>query len=487
MATISPSMGIRNDIGSRSRRTSVRTSHPVGIKKNFEFLDFTGGVNNTQEDDQIEENELSDARNYAPEFAGSKMLRKIPGKTLETAGFAAQPEFIFEGQHANYVQTATTLEIFDGTDVTTGLTSSTTCDAATFNGGDLFVNGTEFRVSTNGTSSSAVSGSPPAANLIETHNNFLFVAGHSLASLRWSSLGIYTSWSTTNELLLGTGENDNITALKKFRDVLMVFTKNRFFHVNGFSVTDMGVVHAEHKGPGCTSHRSVVVNPYGVFWWSDQGLCVSRDGFNVDLPMQRKLGLTLSGLNHADYGEVCGVWDSDNDRIFYCMPNGSATTNDLGFYYYYLQDAFYLCDATVTNRCLARLANGKIYAGNYARDLHELTGERDHDGSSAASITAYGETKRFTPISVIGDYRTRDITLKTRVPTSGNITFGAYVNDETSIDSSNSFTVAAVTTQREYPIGWRRKLNKVKFRFGDALATRPRIQGCVLRGYLLND
>ena len=166
-----------------------RSTEIITQRFKAELLDFTGGLNNTQKDEDIADNELSDAENYVPERPGSKVLRKREGLTSVSNGMGSLDcQLIFQGAHNNYYTTVTTIEDLDnGNDLDTGLTSSTTWDAATFENADIFVNGTEERVTTDGTNFGDLAGSPPNAKYIEVHNNFLFAAGHSNNALRWSA------------------------------------------------------------------------------------------------------------------------------------------------------------------------------------------------------------------------------------------------------------------------------------------------------------
>ena len=48
-----------------------RSTEIITQRFKAELLDFTGGLNNTQKDEDIADNELSDAENYVPERPGS--------------------------------------------------------------------------------------------------------------------------------------------------------------------------------------------------------------------------------------------------------------------------------------------------------------------------------------------------------------------------------------------------------------------------------
>jgi len=453
-----------------------------------EMLDFSGGLNNSDNDENIEDNQVSAVENYLPEHPGTIRLRKRPGLTAISDDLAENGQLIYDGKHANYLCTLTKIQNVDGTDVTTGLTSSTTWDATTFADRDIFVNGTEKVYSTNGTSTSTLGGTPPSFKFVETHNNFLFGAGHSLGLLRWADLGTTETWTATNSLTLSTDEDDDIVGMAKFRDVLMVFSDKRFFLVNGFTAVDMEVVRTGHEGPGCTAHRSIVVTNAGVFWWSDQGLVASDDGITTDLPMQRKLKGTLDSLSAANYGLVHGVWNPLHDRIEMFVPTGS--TIDLCIYYYYLTDTFWTGTGTGCDMNASGLVEVSglptIYVVGYsAASTTDQVFSRVGDTDIAGNITALLDTKRYSPGGATSSMKVKDLTLHTGpVPTNANLTFGLYQNDET---SSTDHTIAAVTTDGNNTIGFGRRLNKFKVRIGDAAATRPRILGATARGYLIND
>lgn len=456
----------------------------------LDMLDFSGGLNDSDIDENIEDNEVSAVENYLPENPNSRVLRKRPGLTAISSDLAENGQLIFGGKHKDYLCTLTKIQAVDGTDVTTSLTSSTTWDATTLANRDIFVNGTDEVFSTNGTSTSTLGGSPPNFKFIETHNNFLFGAGHTLGLLRWADLGTTETWSATNGLTLSTDEDDDITGMAKFRDVLMVFTEKRFFLINGFTTVDMSIVRTGHEGPGCTSNRSIVVTNSGIFWWSNQGLVASANGITTDLPMQRKLKGTLDDLNEAQYSNVHGVWNPLHDRVEYFVHTTGSSTVDLCIYYYYLTDTFWTGTGT---GCLMN-ASGLVtisgepiiyvvgYSANSATDqVFSRVGNTD----IAGNITALLDTKRYSPGGATSSMKLRDITLVTGpVPTNANLTLGLYQNDET---SSTDHTIAATTTERENLIGFGRRLNKFKVRIGDSAATRPRIVGATARGYLIND
>jgi len=462
---------------------------PLGSRFKTEMLDFRGGINNSMNDEAVADNELTAGENYLPEHPNSLILRKRDGLTAISTDLAENVQLIFQGENANYFCSLTKIENVDGTDLDTGLSSSTTWDAASFDTADIFVNGTDKRDTTDGTTFGTPSGSMPAFKFIEEHNNFLFGAGHDLGKLRWSDLGDRDTWSATNELILSDDIDDDITGLAKFRDVLMVFTERRFFLINGFTTTDMEVVRTGHEGPGCTSHRSIIVTNAGVFWWSNQGLVASDDGITTDLPMQRKLKGTLDSLSQANYGLVHGVWNPLHDRIEMFVPTGS--TIDLCIYYYYLEDAFFLGTGDGCQMNASGLLNisglPTIYVGGYSADsATDQIFSRLGDTDIATNITAFMETKRISPAGVTALHQSEVLTLKTGpVPTSGNLTFATYLDDATS--TTDSFTVAAVSTVAEDPVRYDRTFNKMKIRIGDALATRPRIRGFILQAFLLND
>lgn len=415
----------------------------------FKFIyNLSGGINDSSQesaftgDEAGNFNELSDSFNHALHVPNGTALTQRPGLTQHSSGTFTSgyvPYLIFQGIHDGYVcasKPATAGAIFDddATSVDGGLTVSTTWDAVSFNGKDIFVNGTDKRVTSDGTTFAALGGTPPNFTMIEVYNNYIFGAGHDKGKLRWSELQDETSWPAVHELVLTLDEDDTITGLAKFRDALFVFTRKRYFQVTGTGLADIGVAHVAHEGPGCVANRSIVITDQGIAWWSQKGLAFSRDGFNVDLPMMRKLRLSLTALDQEFNESVFGVWEPLHERVIFWH----RTTTPLYrcIVYYYNRDVFFKWQGAIATCTAAGILPGSwsqfphVHVGgtvNSENAVFQIDGTTATDNGS--SITSSIETPRISLDGSTAIGKLRDITVETMGPTNSSFTLFLYLND----------------------------------------------------------
>ena len=71
---------------------------------------------------------------------------------------------------------------------------------------------------------------------------------------------------------------DECTGLYAYNNALFYFCRDTFHLIrHGTADTDIGIAYTNFI-EGCTSHRSIVGTPYGLFWWSDSGLAMTVPG-----------------------------------------------------------------------------------------------------------------------------------------------------------------------------------------------------------------
>lgn len=449
------------------------------------YFDSLGGVVNSLSDEDIADNELSDAANYQPDMLGSGVLIKREGVTKESSAMSERISSIYGGRNANYFSTLTTLRALAGTSLATGLTSATDPDWCSFDTYDCFVNGAEAKKTSDGSSFTTLANIPSGTKYIATLNNMMFGAGHSRGALRWTNLGEAEDWPATNELVLNQDEANDIVGLKKFEKSLMVFCQKSFHHIDGWGALDIEVVGSSFED-GCTSHRSITVIPgKGICWWSNsgQGIALSADGLALDYPMVRKLQGTLSIINHAQASLFHSAHDPRQKKVMFWVCVSASSTVNMRIDYYYEQDAFYLhtgagaqmaCSATIL-----RSGQPKVYVGMYGTSnvyVHEQTGNTD-DGTA---ITAYVETKREAQESFNSLKIAHEIAISTNLTTGESITYGYYIDNATSTTATHAFSPG--TGGAEMLFGINRMHYKIKHRITDSATTRTRIYGIVHEG-----
>ena len=474
------------------------------------LLTFRGGLNNSVSDEFIADHELSAARNYIPDIFNAGVIIKREGVTQQSSVQTEAATSVHSGKHANYFSTSTTIRNFAGTSLASGLASTTEPDWTTFANNDIYVNGTVApQTSTNGTTFAALGGAPPTFKYIENFNNFLFGAGHSGGILRWADLGTVATWTAGNSYTITNDQLNPITGLQKFHNVLVVFCQNTFHHITGFNTPDIGINFSNFE-EGCTSHRSIVRTPFGLFWWTNSGLALSRDGFSVEYPAIKKIPNTLGGLNKAYYSLVHGVWNQRNKRVEFFVHNGSAqTTVNMRIDYYYEEDTFWVHDGKGVETGASGFAvisgEHRVFVGSAGTVTPYLFRENaDVATDDGTPISAYAETKRDAePGGYVYLKRSRNLTLSTVLVGNATLDLGVYVdNSDTlaktwtlSLTSAGGFILdvdlldvgilGAGVASKETSIGFNRRYNKLKYRIFDSNALRTRLRSITQRGWLV--
>jgi hypothetical protein len=485
------------------------------VYREGQFFDFLGGVNNTVSDELIEQNELGDARNYTPDPEDSGVLVKREGLTRvssqQSVAFIGE---VHDGIHDIWVALPTDIIDDTGSSQSQTLTSSTDCDWASINNLDIFVNGTE-EIKYNGAAWSALGGTPPNFKYIEVYNRFLFGGGHDKGKVRWSDPGDPETWDADNEWNLTPDANDDVTGLRRFRDALIVFTEHSFFHLRGYEEKAIAITYRGE--PGCTSHRSIVATPYGLYWWSDDGIYWSPDGFQVENISQLKIAQTLSGLNKGKMSLIHGLWNSLRQRVEWYVFDGTSTTQDLAIYYYprighrniagIPVGSFWIQSGAGVEMSASGVVTvsgeRRVYLGAAASNKYLYRQAGDTDDST--DISAYLETKRdsteYGPHSI---KRTKTLIPIFELAGAATVNYGIYLNNSSGVSRSWALELAPVSgfilgegelgtdalgeseAAQEIEIGYSEKFRKLKHRIYDNNSIRTRVRGIRTEGYLVN-
>jgi hypothetical protein len=485
------------------------------VYREGQFFDFLGGVNNSVSDEHIEQNELGDARNYTPDPENSGVLVKREGlsqvSSQQSAAFIGE---VHDGIHDVWVALPTDVIDDSGTAQSLSLTSSTDCDWASINNFDIIVNGTEEK-KYNGAAWSDLGGTPPNFKYIEVYNRFLFGAGHDKGKVRWSDPGDPETWDATNEWNLTPDANDDIVGLKRFRDVLVVFTERSFFHLRGYEEKAIAITYRGQ--PGCTSHRSIVATPFGLYWFSDDGIYWSPDGFQIENISQLKIAGTMDGLNKDKLNLIHGLWNPLRQRVEWYVFDGTSTTQDLAIFYYprigtrtmagVPLGSFWLQSGAGVQMAASGVVTvsgeRRVYLGAAATNkyLYHCTGDTD-DGTD---IEAYLETKRdSTEYGPNAIKRSKTLLPIFELAGSATVYYGIYINNSSGVTESwaleleptsgfilgeselGTGELGAAEAAQEIAIGYSEKFRKLKHRIYDQNSQRTKVRGIRTEGYLVS-
>lgn len=438
------------------------------------------GINNVVTDETIAHYELSDARNYIPDKLGDSILTKREGLSkVDSDSLAANASSIYQGRNATYVTAGTVTYDSGINSLDTGLTAGypSWTSFATY---DIMVNGSEARKTSDGSSFSALSNCPAGAKYVAAVNNFLYVAGHDKGKLRWANVGTAETWTATNELILTQDENDDITGLAPWENVLLVTCNKSFECISGYNTTEMGVSYYS-KAAGCKSNRSIVVTPVGAFWWSEAGVVWVKKDFSIDTPMLRKIPATLNGLNRGNDSIVHSVHDPLQGKVMFYLFNGAAqSTINLRADYYYYDDAWYLHSGTGANMLSAALVfvSGQptIYVSGYATTYlwkHALATTDD-----GTNISAYLKTHKESYPGALS--RSDKAVLTTNIGTSSNVSYACWIDNGSSADTTWVLTPGTGTV--DSVIGTNRQFYKLMHYIADSSAYSNDIYGLVHNG-----
>ena len=468
------------------------------------FMDLRGGMNNSLSDEVIADNETPLAMNYIPDiFSG--MLIKREGVTRYLATQQAEAfTGIYDGVTGNYFSTSTKIKLFDDTSIASGLTTSTDPAWASMNGWDIYTDGINNVQKLNGVTTGALGGSPPKFKDVIEFKQMLFGIGHDGGSMRWTDQFTTETWNSGREYVFSDNSDNDGVGFGKYRDSLIVFLQREFHQIQASSHLDVNVVYSNWE-EGTTSHRSIVSTPYGVFFWTQNGLAMT-DGQDVQYPMLMKLPDTLADLNRAKDSLVHGVWNPTKRRVQYYLFNNTSQTENLAVYYYPVSGAFWVEDGAGTQMG----ASGRVkisgatdvYLGSASTNgyLYQNTGDTD-DG---VAIAAYWETKRFsTEFGPVAVKRSRDVALLFETDTDITLTLYVYYDNSTFYNDSWSIVISGVSgftldvdqldvgvlggssESKEESVNINQKFTKMKFRVSDGTTSRSKIRGLVARGLLV--
>jgi hypothetical protein len=481
----------------------------TSVAKPLDQIQLTGlgGLNDSVQDEAIDDSELSACRNYVLDYENAGALIKREGVTKKNAGVVSGPiTFIFDGIHEDYYCTQESIYDLDGTELVSGLTTMAYPDFTKYtdedgNQFDIFCEtSNSVRKTSDGSSFGAIASAPSLIG-IESFNNTLF--GYSGNNLYWSDTGNEEVWNPLNTFTF----KEVLTAIAVHHNYLYVFTDNEFFQIDCSNQDDVTIVYRGFE-EGCSSNRSVVSTPYGLFWWSKNGPIrwTTVQGVPTIINIAKdKIPITINDMNHSKYNAVHAIWNPLKERVEFFSYNGTSTTVDIKVYYYPQEGAFFLGDGAGIEMGASGvvLIDGKpkVYVGSAVASgyFYEQTGDTD-DGTP---ISGYVEFKRIAPLGQNARKRMRVQTPMFYVVGDMVIDYSLYYDDSNSIGKTwtltgtstaglvlGTSTLPAVlggsTEPKEFPISYPFRWRKIKPRMADSSAFRSRLRAVAIDTNILS-
>ena len=200
------------------------------------------------------------------------------------------------------------------------------------------------------TATASVSALAPAGlKLIRQFTNRLFAVGtgNDRNTLYASDLLDPEVWKTTNSIVVGGDDGQDIVAIQPFFDYeLLVFKPSKIYLVTvdpTASTASGWTVRLINDRIGCIAGRSVSFAGKDVYFLAEDGIrsvqrSLSDDYFIVGVPISEAIKDVIARINKNFYSKCFGQFH--NNRYYLSVPLDSATTNSHTIVYNLLFNAF---------------------------------------------------------------------------------------------------------------------------------------------------
>jgi hypothetical protein len=292
---------------------------------------------------------------------------------------------------------------------------------------------------------------PASVCYVKVFGGYLFLArSASFPSRVWySGVGDARYWDPNAFFDVNPDDGDWITGMFCFEGRFYLSKVGQLYQITGSAFDpeegDIGIVPIENV-PGTVSNRSIVVTDHGVYYLAKDGFRIfdGARSVNISEPVQPTLDSYVDSRNKY----VCGVWNKQDDEIWWSMTS-TGTTHDRIVVYNFTFKRWSITtgigaetisvveDANDIEQILFGLGaeltgasrNGFIYTAN--------TGDHYVDYINAeVAINSYYQTGWFSPSTILHD----------------NLPSSLYLlMERTSVGSSPAYpTTLTLTFMRDY-------------------------------------
>lgn len=414
----------------------------LGLAADFQiqrYYDFSGGLNTTQTNTMIADNEASAIQNISFDEPGA--IKKRTGYTVAPSTYTVVNSAEIKGLYDYVKQDATQYFIAATSSTITKYVAAATawsvlCSTATLTDGQYYDftvfndtmvitapgdipkkwYGTLTATENIGTGTDPDDWRPNTVAYCETYDYRLWFGNITDANggvtdsvkpnrLRYSSdLGTvaFEGVDAYPPLQYFDMDDSSIVGLAVAGSRLIVFCSNKIYAIagnaNSTSISYYRIL--LNDGIGCASNRSIVSLEDKLYFMGKDGHFYITDGYNMQRISDKIMG-TVNGENKAQLGRVCGSYYPKYQQIWWAVPTGSSTYNDNIFVYYPKLAAWSVYDGINAGSIAQRKVSGdyKLYTGDSAAGLVYLqdSGNSDYDASTytASGINAYFTTKSY--------------------------------------------------------------------------------------------
>jgi len=279
-------------------------------------------------------------------------------------------------------------------------------------------------------------GTPPKANIILLHKNFIFMAGDENYPSR-----LYFSKQDEPEIFPATyywdispNDGDRITGLASYLGNLYIFKENSIYPLYGNDTTDFQVARAPLARIGTVSHRSIVQTPQGLIFLHTTGVYRFNGSTVEQLPLSHKIKSEIDKLTSGSEKSLACAILKDNEYLL-SFPKTGDSSNSVIWGYNLLTGQWSHHRDYGVNQFLLEEDNTLLSACNGGFVYEEDTGNKDDDADIqsvyATKFYDFGAPnieKRFREFVI--DVEQSDVTLEIQFNVdSGRQTYSKVIDD----------------------------------------------------------
>jgi hypothetical protein len=314
---------------------------------------FTGGQNDSDEPDQLNENECTLIQDAITDSKG--VLNKRNGNTYVGNELATEEPvvglftFITDAGVTKELRMETTNLQYNNsgtwTNIDTGFTTGLDTWFTQANNKVYISNGTDNTHSYDGSAVSDLGTSYPKGLYSAWWKNYFFIAGDAAiggASYKnrvfFSNLGDPDTMTTgTDYFDVGKSDGQSITGIYPLGEFLVIFKRKSIYIMSGSNPdawklsSSVNNLVSISNSVGCVSAKSIVQVGNDLWFASDDGFRSVKRNEEGSVPLMgivsENINSTIDSINKSAYSKICGVF-FDN-KVYMSIPTGSSTTNTI--------------------------------------------------------------------------------------------------------------------------------------------------------------
>ncbi|MCM3746520.1 hypothetical protein M3223_04045 [Paenibacillus pasadenensis] len=345
---------------------------------------FGGGLNNGTAPFEIGDNESAEEYGFDTDQLPALTVRK--GRTSYGSSGGAATLLLTNFARQQMVRAVGgTLQYDAGAGSWTNIGSYTAAewDATNFNDKLYLVNGTD-KIKWDGSTASAIGGSPPAgAKFITNDNVRLWLAeGDTIYFSKFQDGDNWTAAEDSGSVQYYTPNGGYITALREFYGDKWVWKRDSMAVIKGTSYFNFALVSVSND-IGCVSGKTVVEVGDTLFWLGEHDVYAHQGG--KPSPVGEKVRGWLNKINWNAIDKACAF--TDGLKYYLCIPTGGSSEPDVRLVYDPRVNIWREANTNENYRRGWQFA-GKVYAGDAAGQVWTVNnGETDNGGSITWGLT----------------------------------------------------------------------------------------------------